>query len=769
MCARAVCQRRIPGVQAQLQFIRLSISKHVTPPEKSALNAVLRSTSLLQRGLLALSLTLPLLLVTWFCWHQRVQVLEEANRIAARSVVALEQHAANMLDVHLLTLRQLDDLTQGKSGSQINGDARLGESVASLTREFPQISVVGMADAAGRIWLSSVKGATKIALVADREYFLVHKNGASNGLHISEAFTGRLNGARQFSMSLRRFTHSGDFDGIIFASVPLKHFTQFWERFTPSDGHLISLVRNDGALIVRYPLPDSPRRLNPQGPYMTQLRQSPRGLYTAVSEVDGIERINAYSQIRSYPLYISFSVETAFVLREWWRESMIAAFMAIFLSLILAALWLAVVRQSHEQRVSVTRWRVIAEDLKLEVGRREDAEEALRQSQKMEAIGQLAGGIAHDFNNLLAALVGNVQLMRRQLGQGLVKDLPRYVAAMESITSKASAMTQRLLAFSRRQTLAPVPLDVKERIEAMRELITLTVGPSIRVRTVFAHDPCKTLCDPNQFDSALLNLAINARDAMPGGGNLTVTATRTYLAAVQAAALQLPADQAYIVVSVEDSGVGMTSKIVQRAFEPFFTTKPSGQGTGLGLSMVYGFVTQSGGQIKINSQPGAGTEVAIYLPACEGEIPATTRALEAVGTSSPTAEVCILLVDDEITVREPLAELLVELGYRVIQAGDGAQGLDILKSSQRIELLISDVGLPGHMNGRQLADAGRQLRPQLKVLFITGYADKAASADGLAGEDMEVMIKPFGLDEFELKVFSMIRMVPTSHPDTVLT
>lgn len=703
-----------------------------------------------------LALTAPLLLLSWFCWNQRVQILQEARQTAARSVVALEQHAANMLDVHMLVLRQLDDLTQGKSGQQIIDDVRLSESIASVTREFPQVSVVGVADADGRIWLSSVKGATRGASVSDRDYFLAHKNGVSKGLYVSEAFTGRLNGARQFSISLRRLSASGDFDGIIFATVPLKPFAQFWENFTPSAGYLISLVRYDGALIAHYPLPaDAPQRLKPQGPFMTQLKQASRGLYTAVSPADGIERINAYSQVKSYPLYIRSSVETAVVLRDWWRESSRAAFMAVFSAFLLAALWLAVVRQLHEQRVSVTRWREIAEDLKLEVGRRENAEDALRQSQKMEAVGQLAGGIAHDFNNLLAGLLGNLQLMQRRLDQGLVNDLPRYVAAAEAITSKAAAMTQRLLAFSRRQTLESAPLDMKSQIEAMHELITRTVGPSIRVVTVFAPEQCRTLCDPNQFDSALLNLAINARDAMPDGGELTISAKKTHLTDVQAAALQLPAEPAYVVVSVKDSGVGMTPKVIERAFEPFFTTKPSGQGTGLGLSMVYGFVTQSGGQLKIESQPGVGTEMSIYLPAYEGEMAPSTSVLQAADTGQSKNGICILLVDDDIMVRETLAELLLELGYRVVQAGDGAQGLDVLQSSQRVDLLISDVGLPGHMNGRQLADAARKLRPELQVLFITGYADSAASAGGLAGQNMQVMIKPFGLDEFERRVSAM--------------
>ena len=739
-------------------------SKLTTRSEKARLSAVFRSTSLLQRLVLVLALTIPLCILTWFCWNQRMEVLKGANQTAERSVVALEQHAANMLDVHMLVLRQLDDLTKEKSRAQIKSDVRLGESVAAITREFPQVSVVGIADPDGRITLSSVKEAAEGASVSDRDFFLAHKNGALTGLYISEAFTGRLNGERQFSISLRRLTPAGEFAGIIFATVPLKHFTHFWERFTPPEGYLIPLVRNDGLVIVRYPSLDSPRRLNPEGPFMRRMQQSATGLYTAVSQVDGIERINAFSKVKSYPLFISFSVETAYVLRDWRRESLLAAFMAVFSALLLAALWLAVVRQLHEQRISVERWREIAEDLKLEVGRREDAEEALRQSQKMEVVGQLAGGIAHDFNNMLAGLAGNLQLMRRRLDQGLLEELPRYVGAAEAITSRAAAMTQRLLAFSRRQTLEPAPLDLKKQIETMHELITRTVGPSILVRTVFSSDPCHTLCDPNQFDSALLNLAINARDSMPDGGNLVISATQTYLTALHAAALQLPAGPAYVVVSVKDTGVGMSAEITERAFEPFFTTKPSGEGTGLGLSMVYGFVAQSGGRVKIDSTPDVGTEISIYLPAFEGELLPPAPALKIVDTGQSKSDICILLVDDEVMVRETLTEFLLDLGYRVIQAGDGAQGLAVLRSVEPISLLISDVGLPGHMNGRQLADVAREHRPELKVLFITGYADKAASANGLAGKDMEVMIKPFGLDEFEHKVSAMTAAVRHLQP-----
>ena len=242
---------------------------------------------------------------------------------------------------------------------------------------------------------------------------------------------------------------------------------------------------------------------------------------------------------------------------------------------------------------------------------------------------------------------------------------------------------------------------------------------------------------------------------MPGGGDLTISAAQVQLTAVEAAALRLPAETMYVVVRVKDTGAGMTPETIQRAFEPFFTTKPVGQGTGLGLAMVYGFVAQSGGQIKINSEPGEGTEIEIYLPAYEGELPSSTGALAPADTTPAKGDVCVLLVDDEVSVREPMAELLVELGYRVLQAGDAVQGLQILKTSQQVDLMISDVGLPGHMNGRQLAAAGRKLRPRLKVLLITGNADTATSAEDTTGQDMETMFKPFGFAELERKVSAM--------------
>jgi PAS domain S-box-containing protein len=373
------------------------------------------------------------------------------------------------------------------------------------------------------------------------------------------------------------------------------------------------------------------------------------------------------------------------------------------------------------------------------------AREALMQSQKMEAVGQLTGGLAHDFNNLLAGIMGNIQLAKTRIAQGKAEDIDRYLTAAEGASKRAAALTHRLLAFSRRQTLDPKPTDLNQLIAGMEELITRTVGPEVTVAVMAQGGLWNTIVDPNQLENTLLNLCINARDAMPEGGNLTIAADNRVLDDRSAGARGVAAGE-YVSLCVTDTGTGMTEEVLGRAFEPFYTTKPIGMGTGLGLSMVYGFAKQSGGQAEIKSEPGKGTSVCIYLPRHLGdaESPREDQAADALATSD-RGEV-VLVVDDEPTIRMLIAEVLEELGYTTIEADDGVAGLEILQANGRIDLLISDVGLPGGINGRQLADAGLSLRPELKILFITGYAETTA----LRGDDlragMHVLTKPFDLD-----------------------
>jgi PAS domain S-box-containing protein len=384
-----------------------------------------------------------------------------------------------------------------------------------------------------------------------------------------------------------------------------------------------------------------------------------------------------------------------------------------------------------------------------------NAQAALRQAQKMEAVGQLTGGLAHDFNNLLAGISGSLELMRVRMGQGRFNELERYINAAHVAATRAAALTHRLLAFSRRQTLDPKPTNINRLVGGMEEMIRRTVGPSIEVSVVGAPDLWLALVDPPQLENALLNLAINARDAMPQGGRLTIETGNRFLDQAAAQAQDLSEGQ-YLTLCVTDTGIGMTPQLIERVFEPFFTTKPIGEGTGLGLSMIYGFVQQTGGQIRINSEVGQGTTVCIYLPRHDGVeyTRVDTRTSEQVAHTAQGETV--LVVDDEPVVRMLVIDILEELGYKALEAADSLAGLKILRSDARIDLLVTDVGLPGGMNGRQMADAGLQIRPELKVLFITGYAEQAALGDGQLRPGMAVLTKPFAVETMAARIREML-------------
>ena len=385
------------------------------------------------------------------------------------------------------------------------------------------------------------------------------------------------------------------------------------------------------------------------------------------------------------------------------------------------------------------------------------AEETLRQSQKMEAVGQLTGGIAHDFNNLLAAISGSLELLGMRVKDGRLDAIPRYVEAAQSAAKRAAALTQRLLAFSRRQTLDPRPVNANRLISELEELIRRTAGPSISVEVVGAASLWVTLVDPNQLENTLLNLAINARDAMPDGGRLTIETANKWLDDRAARGHDLPAGQ-YVCLSVSDTGIGMTPEVIERAFEPFFTTKPLGQGTGLGLSMIHGFVRQSGGQVRIYSEVGSGSTISLYLPRYTGSEGAAKMDAEG-DEASPNYDghgETVLVVDDEPAIRMLIVDVLDNAGYKIVEAADGAQALKVLQSGGPISLLITDVGLPGGMNGRQVADAGRTLRPKLKVLFVTGYAENAVVGNGILDPGMQIIAKPFSIDMLGDKIRNML-------------
>ncbi|MDD1506616.1 response regulator [Pseudomonas sp. CNPSo 3701] len=380
------------------------------------------------------------------------------------------------------------------------------------------------------------------------------------------------------------------------------------------------------------------------------------------------------------------------------------------------------------------------------------AEEQLRQAQKMEAIGQLTGGIAHDFNNLLAGILGSLELIQRKLPSDEHPQLARFVDAAIASANRGASLTHRLLAFARRQSLDMRPVEVNALVCALEELLVRTLGEQIALEIDLADDLWPTRSDGHQLENALINLAINARDAMPDGGKLHIGTRNTQLGESEAHNHQVPPGD-YLLLSVSDTGCGMPEEIIRHAFEPFFTTKPIGQGTGLGLSMVYGFVKQTGGYLHLESQVGHGTTLDLYLPRLP-EAPTAQQADARRDAPRGTGE-RILVVEDDQVVRMLMIEVLEELGYQLIQASDAQSALGLLEQHAPLDLLLTDVGLPG-MNGRQLADAARQRQPGLKVLFATGYAEGAELRDGYLGDGMDMIAKPFSFDSLAAKLKAML-------------
>ena len=410
--------------------------------------------------------------------------------------------------------------------------------------------------------------------------------------------------------------------------------------------------------------------------------------------------------------------------------------------------WTGVSDHDHIYAVArdVTAEKAAAERLKA-------AEEALLQSQKMEAVGQLTGGIAHDFNNLLTGIVGSLDLLQTRLNQGRTENVARYIDAAMTSANRAAALTHRLLAFARRQPLIPKSVDANQLVVSLEDLLRRTIGETIDLAIVAPDDLWNTLCDPNQLESALLNLAINARDAMPDGGKLTILTANARIDGVTADTPALSPGE-YICIDVTDTGTGMSAEVAARAFDPFFTTKPIGQGTGLGLSMIYGFARQSNGHAMIDSKIGQGTSIKLYLPRHHSDVAVEHGTAAATAEHAATGET-VLVVEDEPVVRGVILEMLGEQGYRTLEAVDGPAGLRLLRTGARIDLLVTDVGLPG-MNGRQLADQAREMRPGLKVLFITGYAESVAIADGFLQPGMEMITKPFDLGNLSRRVRAMV-------------
>jgi signal transduction histidine kinase/CheY-like chemotaxis protein len=446
--------------------------------------------------------------------------------------------------------------------------------------------------------------------------------------------------------------------------------------------------------------------------------------------------------------------------RQLTRYGLIGLFivMAVLLVTVLGVAQSSLRRANRELEERAKQLADANRDLQVEMEKREKTEEALRQAQKMEAVGQLTGGIAHDFNNLLTGIIGGLELMQKRIAQGRASEAGKYVNLALESAQRAATLTQRLLAFSRRQSLNPRPVDANALVHSTKDLLRRTIGESIALNLEIDPNLWTTRCDPHQLESALINLAINARDAMPRGGTLTIHTGNAVLGEHEAAEREVEAGD-FVCIAVADTGTGMEPATVERAFEPFFTTKPAGKGTGLGLSMIYGFARQSGGYAEILSTAGEGTTVRLFLPRHGGgaEGRPDFEDEEAREAASADGE-RVLVVEDEDAVRCLVVEALGDAGFAVTQAEDGSTGLRIVQGPQPLDLLVTDVGLPG-VNGRDLAQAARASRPDLPILFISGYAHHVAAGQDLFGPGAALLRKPFTVADIVTRAREMLAQV----------
>jgi signal transduction histidine kinase/ActR/RegA family two-component response regulator len=703
------------------------------------------------RGLAMASIVLPLLVFIgggWLAWRG---ALHEATASLESYLAASQEQATKVLDTNMLLGGRVNDLVGGLGDEAVVArEKELHDRLSAMIAGFPQVTAVVLVGPSGQpLAATSRYPVDRNVNFSDREYFRALRD-SHLPFYIGGIVFGRITGADVFSVASRRGDDPGSFAGVVLLGVSPSYFSNFdHDMFAGAPDYSASLLRDDGALLASYPdVVRSDQEIRHDAVLVEAIARMPQaGLLRGHTASDGADRLIAYRRLATYPVFVTVGRRWDSIVQEWRGQMASHLVFGIPATLSLFLLSLLAMRQARRQSDTLVA-------LQAEVRRREVAEEALRQSQKMEAVGRLTGGIAHDFNNHLTVISSNIELLQRRLPAGSASLVRLTDAAMTGV-QRAATLTHRLLAFSRQQPLEPEPLDVGHLVSNLSDLLRRTLGESITIETLLASGLWLTRVDTNQLESAVLNLAVNARDAMPDGGTLTIEAANAYLDDAYAAAhAEVTAGQ-YVMLAVTDTGTGtgMTQEVVSKAFEPFFTTKPLGRGTGLGLSMVYGFVKQSGGHLAIDSEPGHGSTVRLYLPRyVRQETPRPAAPDGGTCAQPPARGETILVVEDDESVRRSSVEALREMGYEVLEAGDAMEGVRLIVDRGGIDLLFTDVGLPGGVDGRTLADAARSARPGLRVLFTTGYTHNANLQDGMLDPGVHFIAKPFNLAALAAKI-----------------
>ena len=697
-----------------------------------------RNSLRLLQWMMGASLALPLALfvlastVSWF------SVNESADREIERSLDVVNEHALKVFETIDRSLSEIAEIIRGiPDAGIVSREETLHQRLKQLADSLPQVKSAWVFDAKGRALVNSLVVPAPDIDFSDRDYFKVHAAG-DIATYIGAALKPRppYQGAPFFGFSRRRQNEDGSFAGVLQASVLPEYFENFYARIGREPGSFFALGLTNGVVLARFPTIDQELRLDRDSAVGKQIAAAPKaGLITVTSPADGIERRLGYQQLAEYPIYISAGLETSAIRARWFSTmSQHLIFGAPATALLFFLLGLALRRTRH---------------LYAEADKRQEAEEALKHGQRLEALGQLTGGVAHDFNNLLTVIRASVDLLRRP-------DLPeprrlRYIDAISDTVTRAARLTTQLLAFARRQTLKPELFDVGQNVQMLSEMIGTLIGSRIEIAIHGPSEPCFVNADAGQFETAMINMAVNARDAMDGRGKLTITVRTATELPGPAAQQQKPRDQTsgaqapagYVAVSVEDTGVGIPHEQFGRIFEPFFTTKEVGQGTGLGLSQVFGFARQSGGEVVVASEMGKGSMFTLYLPRITGD----SRPQQISAEDAPPLDgrgMSVLVVEDNIEVGKFTTDALTELGYGTTLVDNATHALEELAAgAERYDVVFTDVVMPG-MTGIELAQEIRRYHSDLPVVLTSGYSHVLSES---GSDGFEVLQKPYSMEQ----------------------
>jgi two-component system, NtrC family, sensor kinase len=694
------------------------------------------------RLLLLASLALPLAVLLGAAWYDHRRLHAEAHADLTRLSAIAREQALKVVETNALALDRMDDRIRGLSWDEVEArGAEIHRWLHDLDDGLAQISSLHLARPDGRVAALSLAWPTPPLSVAGRAYFRRLREG-ERGLVFGEPIRAHMTGIVTFTIARRRDAADGSFDGVVMGSVLPGYFQAQWHAMDPEGRASFALLRTDGQVLASHPTDGDGLFGPPEAGSVPEAVRHPSNAGPVVERFgERGEWLTAFRQVGEYPLVISVAVSLDQVRAQWLADTAWTAATCLAVALALGfTTWLAIRRWRSEQAM-LRRLSESRDALRAEITRREAAEAGLLQAQRLESLGRLTGGVAHDFNNLLTAILGTVQLLERHLGAGADDRARKYLGMARDAVHRGARLNASLLAFARQQRLQATSLDANELVQGFAPLIQRALGEAVtlEVETGAELPPCRA--DAAQLEAALLNLAINARDAMPQGGVVTLSTRTAWLEAAQLTGNADAKPGQHIAFTLRDTGSGMPPEVQERAFEPFFTTKPVGQGTGLGLSQVFGFIRQLGGHVAIESAPGEGTAVTLFLPAA-AEAPAQAPAPPAAMPErlGAVARATVLVVEDDERVREVAAETLRDAGFRVIAVAGAPEALALLKGRETFDLLFSDIVMPGGMTGIELAQEAARLRPSLPVLLATGYAGLVESP---VGHGFEVLAKPY--------------------------